>query len=184
MILDSTNGVPFQRIDRRFGEGDVRCVAFLRTENSSPLSPAARNRPFACPTWPREASRRLTVGHTGDVNAVAFSADGRTLATGGTDGTVMLWKVPVPIPASQLMTAVEAWESLDTLETKAAYQHMGTWSAQPSRAVAVIGEGFRGSPTSKLASAGGSRNWITTSFAPARPPGGRCSRPACVRREP
>ena len=28
MILDSTNGVPFQRIDRRFGEGDVRCVAF------------------------------------------------------------------------------------------------------------------------------------------------------------
>ena len=34
----------------------------------------------------------LLTGHTGDVTSVAFSPDGSTIASGSSDGTVLLWE--------------------------------------------------------------------------------------------
>jgi RNA polymerase sigma factor (sigma-70 family) len=50
--------------------------------------------------------RILLVGHTDVVDAVTFSSDGRTLATGSMDGTVRLWDLPSGKEVGRLGKAV------------------------------------------------------------------------------
>jgi WD40 repeat protein len=58
---------------------------------------------------------RTLTGHSGGVNSVSYSPDGRTLATAGQDTTVRLWKVDDPSQPSLLDRLAPAVRKLDAL---------------------------------------------------------------------
>jgi WD40 repeat protein len=49
-------------------------------------------------------------GHTGDINCIAFSPDGRTFLSGSADMTVRLWQFPAPgpVPSQDLLPGLAA----------------------------------------------------------------------------
>ena len=72
--------------------GSVRTVAFSPV-NASLLASAGGNNTIKL--WNLQNNTVTTFrGHTGQVNAVAFSPNGQLLASGGDDWTFKLWSVP------------------------------------------------------------------------------------------
>ncbi len=70
------------------------------------------------------------VGHSGDVRALLFSPNGRTLASGGDDRTIRLWTIPLPpLPAEDLRRIEAAIPAKATTVPKKTRRVLVFWRA-------------------------------------------------------
>ena len=77
--------------------GLAACLAFgTSAVAQSPHDPAPSNTPAAAQNVPPTITLKA---HAGAVRALAYSIDGRTLASAGAAGTVKLWSLPAGTPA-------------------------------------------------------------------------------------
>lgn len=72
--------------------------------------------------------------------AAVFSPDGRTLATGHADGTILLWDVPAPRPAGHLSEGDMArmWDELASNDPAKAYALLWRFQEEPAAAARYL----------------------------------------------
>jgi WD40 repeat protein len=85
-------------------------------------------------------------GQQGPIRALAFSRDGRLLASGGVNGTILVWKLPEGEGLPATLKAEEAdslWQALGDADAARANRALAGLTAAPAQAVPLIKERFR-----------------------------------------
>ncbi len=93
--------------------------------------------------WTRKLPERVRASTTPGTysSSMAFSADGKRLATGHTDGTILLWDVELPAVKSTPLTAMEIerlWADLGGADAAAAWVALWRLAEAPDAAVPLL----------------------------------------------
>ena len=125
----------------------IQSVEFSPVDNSLVVSGAEDH---TIKLWDLQNNTTITLkGHTGKVNAVAFSPDGQLLASGSDDQTFKLWSIPeqqhiatfehTPIIGGtpSLVTSVDFSPDGQTLAT-AGYQSVKLWNVNNQTEIATL----------------------------------------------
>jgi WD40 repeat protein len=116
------------------GEGGVRQIAFGRSWFGAQIN--------FYDTWTGERYRQLA-GHAGPVHAIAFAPDGKTIASGSADHTILIWKTPGPKRPTMDGDATKAqiqgwWDDLKGADAIKALEARAKLAANPKSALAHL----------------------------------------------
>ena len=86
-------------------------------------------------------------GHQGRVERLLFTPDGRTLITGGADGTILLWdirpqRLAAPSDKPNAAALARGWAALAEADAVAAHQAMGLFLRHPAVSLPFLREKF------------------------------------------
>jgi RNA polymerase sigma factor (sigma-70 family) len=139
LVRDAATGKQVRRFIRpgvRPERPNIHAVAFA--PNGKMIASAEgpfTSRKGACITlWEVDTGRvRLRlVGHQGDVNAIAFAPDSRTLISGSTDTTALVWDV-MGLPRTAAARGLDAcWDDLVTDDAAVACRALCTLATSPA----------------------------------------------------
>lgn len=97
--------------------------------------------------------RQEFTGHRAGVSCLAFSPDGKWLASGSSDSTILLWDLGGPPKENEAQPAIPArfdadslWSQLVSTDLEAAQQAMRNLEEAPQEAVSLIGKRLRPMP--------------------------------------
>jgi WD40 repeat protein len=143
-LLRTANGQEYRRLATTLAGATATALAFAPNGRTLAAAYASAGAPATVEIWEvASGGRRCQLrADPGALHALAFSADGSTLAAGGDGTSILLWDISGRPKAAAALTGPEldeAWAALADQDAPKAYTAMGRLLGDPEAALALIG---------------------------------------------